>query len=343
MGAALCPGDGDNGKRDKRTMKVAIIGTAASGKTTFFKQMQILHRNGFDTTENQNFLRILRSNFYTGLKELVNSVETAGNKVSKQNKKNAKFFLEFTNIEDQISEEIIQQANELWADEAIQQVWEKRDSLPNFTIVNFDYIIKNIERLAGNDAIATNDDIVRCRQRTTGLSELDFPYGKNYFHLFDVGGQKPERKKWDIIAETHKPTAIIYFASLIDFDVPLLTEEGKSRMDESLEVWEECLNKEGFKNTTVILMLNKLDLFEDKIERVDMTQTYKKYKGGNDYDKAKAFILKMFEKKSLKTLHTEQKVYSHFTCAIDTNVMEKVFESITEQILRDRIGIVINI
>jgi len=322
----------------KKTIKVAILGTAASGKSTFFKQMQILNCDGFDETENQNYLRILRSNFYTGLKELVSSVETLGLQISNENEKHAKFFKDVTNVEGPISGEVIQQAQELWNDEAIRHAWEKRDSLPNFTIINFDYILKNIDRLSQQDAIATNDDIVRCRQRTTGLSEIEFPFGKHYFHLFDVGGQKPERRKWDVIANTHKPTSVLFFTSLVDYDIPLLSEEGKTRMDESLEVWEEILNKEEFENTTIILFLNKADLFEDKVERVSLSETFKDYKG-KDYQAALDFIKQYYLNKSQNTKHKTESIHVHTTCAIDTNVMQVVFESVTEEIFKQRLAL----
>jgi len=227
----------------------------------------------------------------------------------------------------------------------VKEIWEIRDSLPNFTIINFDYIIKNIDRLSQNDAVATNDDIVRCRQRTTGLSELEFPYEKNYFHMFDVGGQKPERRKWDVIAQTHKPTALLYFASLVDFDVPLLSGDQKeqTRMDESLEVWEALLNKEVFESTTIVLLLNKCDLFEDKIERVDLKDIFKKYKGGKDHLKARNFILEKFKRVATKSVHTEKKFYHYFTCAIDTTLVQNIFESLSEQILKDRLGEVLHV
>jgi len=318
-----------------------MIGTAASGKTTFFKQMQHLYKSEYDETENQNFLRILRNNFYTGLKELVNAVESSGNKVSKANKKNAKFFQEFSNVEGAISEEVIQQARDLWVDEEVQKVWEQRDSLPNFTIINFDYMMKNVDRFAQNDAVPKHEDVVRCRQRTTGLSDITFPYEKYYFHVFDIGWQKPERKKWDYIAETYKPTAVLYFASLVDWDIPLLTgDEGKSRLDESLEVWEECLNKDCFQNTTMILCLNKMDLFEDKIERVDLKETYPKFKGGagdEKLERAKDFILQLYMRSAHKTRHSKENIYHHFTCAIDTNLIGNVFENISQEIIWSRI------
>jgi len=253
-------------------------------------------------------------------------------------KKNAKFFKDVMNIEGPISDEVIQFARELWTDDVIVQVWEKRDSLPNFTIINFDYLLKNIDRLAQQDAIATNDDIVRCRQRTTGLSEVEFAFGKHYFHLFDVGGQKPERRKWDVIANTHKPTAVLFFTSLVDFDIPLMSEEGKSRMDESLEVWDDVLKKEEFENTTIILFLNKSDLFEDKIERVKLSDTFKDYKG-TDHQSALDFIKQLFLNKSQDTKHRMESLHVHNTCAIDTNVMQVVFESVTEEIFKQRLAL----
>jgi len=271
--------------------------------------MQILHNNGFDETENQNYLRILRSNFFTGMKELLASLEKSGLSVTKENKKAASFFLDYSNTDDLVTEESLQQAKELWADEAVQKTWEVRDSLPNFTIINFDYILKNMDRLSANDAEVNHDDILRCRQRTTGLSELNFPFEKNYFHIFDVGGQKPERRKWDVIAQKHNPTAVLYFASLIDFDIPLLADPDKnlSRMDESLEVWKALLKKECFATTTFILLLNKSDLFEDKVQRIDMSKTFENYTGGNDYEKACEFIKQKYIRIAKKSLHSEKK------------------------------------
>ncbi len=44
--------------------------------------------------------------------------------------------------------------------------------------------------------IPTNDDILRSRVRTTGIVENEFEISGNHFRMFDVGGQRNERKKW---------------------------------------------------------------------------------------------------------------------------------------------------
>jgi len=305
----------------------------------FFKQMQILYGNGFDENENDNYIRILRGNFINGIKELIQGAETLGREIGEANKKNVEFIKEFSYVEGPIADDVIEKVKEIWTDETIKGLWEMRDGLANLTVVNLDYIIQNIERLCANGAEASNDDIVRCRQRTTGLSEILFPYSKHYFHIFDVGGQKTERRKWDVLSTTQKPTAILFFSSLTDFDVPLLTEEGnRTRMDESIEVWEELLNKEELQNATIILFLNKSDLFEDKIARVNMSETFSDYAGEHSFEEATEYMKKKFISKANGTSHDPDNIHSHVTCAIDTEVMKKVFDSVSAEIFKQRLA-----
>ena len=42
----------------------------------------------------------------------------------------------------------------------------------------------------------TDQDILRTRLRTTGITETVFDLGNLTYRMFDVGGQRSERKKW---------------------------------------------------------------------------------------------------------------------------------------------------
>jgi len=326
--------------RNKKTIKVAILGTAASGKTTFFRQMHILWGSGFDSNENDNYIRILRSNFVSGMKELIQSCEELENNISKEYEDHVTLLKEYNYNEGAIPGDVMNGVKQLWEDQAIMNTWEKKDSLPNITIINFDYIVKQIDRLCEEGAVATNDDIVRCRQRTTGLGEIIFPYNKHYFHIFDVGGQKTERRKWDVLSTTQKPTAVLFFTSLIDFDIPLLTENSdETRMDESIEVWMELLDKEELQTSTIILLLNKCDLFEDKIKKVNMKDTFQDFDGDNDYDKGCEYIKKKFMTKAQENKkHDVENIHTHITCAIDTEIIKNVFEAVAGEIFKQRLA-----
>ena len=53
-----------------------------------------------------------------------------------------------------------------------------------------------MDRLFVKDYLPTDQDILRARLRTTGISETIFETGNFIYRMFDVGGQRSERKKW---------------------------------------------------------------------------------------------------------------------------------------------------
>lgn len=77
-----------NGPRYK-SIRVLILGIQSSGKSTFSKQMKILHCNGFRKSEISSYRIILIQNLFLGLKEILS---IARDKISKQNIKVIKNF-----------------------------------------------------------------------------------------------------------------------------------------------------------------------------------------------------------------------------------------------------------
>lgn len=78
----------------------------------------------------------------------------------------------------------------------------------------------NLDRLFANDYCPTDLDILYCRQRTTGISETKFADASSDLHyrLFDVGGQRSERRKW-IHLVFEDCTAILFLVALSGYDV----------------------------------------------------------------------------------------------------------------------------
>ena len=120
-------------------------------------------------------------------------------------------------------------------------------------------------------------------------SELYF----NYFHIFDVGGQRNERKKW--IHCFDNVTAVIFVASLSSYDESLLEDDSVIVMHETLSLFEEICNSRWFESTSFILFLNKRDLFEEKIAVKPLADCFPEYDGSSDFDESYAFIKREFE------------------------------------------------
>ena len=54
----------------------------------------------------------------------------------------------------------------------------------------------SIDRIAAGDYIPNDQDVLRSRVKTTGITETTFIIGDLTYRMFDVGGQRSERKKW---------------------------------------------------------------------------------------------------------------------------------------------------
>jgi hypothetical protein len=82
-----------------------------------------------------------------------------------------------------------------------------------------------VRRIADPAYVPEEADVLRARTKTTGISETRFNMGQLSIHMFDVGGQRSERKKWIHCFEA--VTSIIFCVALSEYDQVLLEESGQ--------------------------------------------------------------------------------------------------------------------
>jgi guanine nucleotide-binding protein G(i) subunit alpha len=88
-------------------------------------------------------------------------------------------------------------------------------------------------------------------------------------------------------------------------------------------------------DTSIILFLNKKDLFAEKIKKSPLTACFPEYTGENNYDEAGTYIQVQFE--NLNGRNNEKEIYTHFTCATDTNNIIFVFDAVTDVIIKNNL------
>jgi len=181
--------------------------------------------------------------------------------------------------------------------------------------------------------LPTQQDVLRSRVRTTGIVENEFEIDGNKFKMFDVGGQRNERKKWIHCFEN--VTAVLFVAAISEYDQVLYEDENTNRMMEALNLFEEICNSRWFHDTSMILFLNKRDLFAEKIVKVPLTVCFPDYDGENTYEAGSEFLKHQFESKN----HNDDKViYTHITCATDTDNIAAVFNAVKDIIIRQSLN-----
>ncbi len=67
--------------------------------------------------------------------------------------------------------------------------------------------------------------------------------------------------------------------ALSEYDQVLLEENGQNRMQESLVLFESVINSRWFLRTSVILFLNKIDIFKQKLPKVPLVNYFPEYTG----------------------------------------------------------------
>jgi hypothetical protein len=102
-------------------------------------------------------------------------------------------------------------------------------------------------------------------------------------------------------------------------------------MEDSLQLFESISNNRWFVKTSIILFLNKKDLFEDKIKKKPLSVCFPEFEDSKSCEEAKEFIKKKFVELAPKG----KTIYTHFTCATDISNIEFVFLSVSDIILRN--------
>ena len=132
--------------------------------------------------------------------------------------------------------------------------------------------------------------------------------------IVDVGGQRAERKKWFSCFED--VTAVIYCASLSGYDESMYEDEMANVMWDSLDVFEEhVIKNRWFIETSVILFLNKVDIFHEKIEIVPITVCFDDFPNdGNPNGKDE--VLQFIKHKYHARNNSEKQIYTHVCCLL---------------------------
>jgi len=314
---------------EKQINKLLLLGAGESGKSTLFKQMITIYGKGFPETERAGYTSIIFNNIMTSMKMLCKQSAQFG-PVSKDNER-ALRLIDDLKGDEEINEQLGAQIAALWTDSGVQATYGQRTQ---FQLTDSSkYFFDKIGEVSKSGYLPTQQDVLRSRVRTTGIVENDFEIDGNKFKMFDVGGQRNERKKWIHCFEG--VTAVLFVAAISEYDQVLYEDENMNRMVEALNLFEEICNSRWFSKTSMILMLNKRDLFAEKIVRTPLTVCFPDYDGENSYDAGADFLKKQFESKN----HNDEKaVYTHITCATDTDNVTAVFNAVKDIIIRQSLA-----
>jgi len=303
-------------------VKLLLLGAGDSGKSTFVKQLKVLHKDGFSATELAKFQGVLQENCLTAMQRILqcNSVQ-----VPKNLKKDKEVVLESGELS-----ECYKNIQTLWESKIIKDAYFGRSQLNIQVPSTADYFFNNAERFAEENFQPTPEDLFRAKLKSTGITEIVFDINKTEFTVVDVGGQRSERRKW--LHCFDDVTSVIFLAALDEYDMTLEEDNITNRLEESLRLFGEVTGSTFFQPVSWILFLNKCDVFEEKIKKIPLNQYFKDIsdKEPMNFETSCMYIQKKYEKK-----FKGSQLYHFVTCAIDTENCKRVFDSVRDTVIQN--------
>lgn len=222
----------------------------------------------------------------------------------------------------------------LWQSNTMKKVWAKR-AMANVIDGHKEYL-QDLSRLSSPDYRPSAQDILLARVRTTQVVMERYRIDSIDFEMYDVGGQRSERRKWlDCFDEVD---AVIFVAALSEYDQTLAEAKRTNRMVEALELFRSVCNNRAFRDTSIMLFLNKKDIFAEKIMYSDIAtqRPFSDYAGDRrDFDQGVLYFIQKFKDCLVEDEFSDN--FIHVTCATDTNNMEFVLDSTKTIIMTDNL------
>ena len=314
---------------EQNKVKLLLLGAGESGKSTIFKQMKIIYGVGFSEEEREQYKRYVFSNIIEAMKAICEACDSFGMKAEIQSPESYAVLMS-TSLGDEMNEALGAHVEVLWRDPAIQRAWGRRNEYQ--VIETTKAYFERIQQIAAFGYIPSQEDVLLARVRTSGIVEEKYQIDGTIFEMYDVGGQRNERKKW--IHCFDEVNAVIFVAALSEYDQVLFEDDTTNRMKEAILLFDDICNNRWFVDTSMILFLNKRDLFEDKVRQKPITsiEEFKDdYEGDPcSYDDGVAY----FERKFRDVNHKGKNIYVHVTCATDSDNVQFVFRAAKEIILK---------
>ncbi|KAJ5103364.1 hypothetical protein N7532_003893 [Penicillium argentinense] len=324
-------------KSDKKTMdrtiKILLLGAGESGKSTIIKQMRIIHSRGFPEEERHQTRAVIYSNIVIAFKVLLEIMNAENIDFESEKTQPLADLLDKTEADvgsdEAFSDLKVRDAMRgMWKDSGVQQAVARGHEFALHD--NLVYFYDSLDRIFAPGWLPDNQDMLQARLRTTGITETLFELGQMSFRMMDVGGQRSERKKWIHCFEGVQ--CLLFMVALSGYDQCLVEDQNANQMHEAMMLFESLVNGEWFKRKPIILFLNKMDLFKDKLAISPISKHFPDYTGPDtDFEAAYRYFAERF--RGINRI-PDREIYIHKTNATDTQLLKVTMDSVQDMIIQ---------
>lgn len=122
----------------RRTVKILLLGAGESGKSTFLKQMRIIHGDDFDEEQVREYKQTIYLNIVKGMRVLIDARDKLGLPWEDEaNVKHAHFVFSYDNskIDESVFQDYVEPIRKLWKDSGIMAAFDRRREFQLVSII----------------------------------------------------------------------------------------------------------------------------------------------------------------------------------------------------------------
>ncbi|KAH9926690.1 guanine nucleotide binding protein, alpha subunit [Fomitopsis serialis] len=212
----------------------------------------------------------------------------------------------------------------LWNDDTIRALLQvqgvRLEDQPGF-------FLDSLERVTSPRYVPTDEDILRARLKTLGVTEYRFAIKEGTiggitrdWRVFDVGGHRslvsvalPSLTAWAPYFDDMN--AILFLAPISCFDQMLEEDSTVNRLEDSVLLWKTIVSNPLLAKTSIVLFLNKVDIFKAKLEAgIKLSKFILSYGDrSNDYESTSTYLKRKFAQIHKDRSPEPRMFYCHFT------------------------------
>jgi GTPase SAR1 family protein len=360
----VCGSKGQGKKKEDRNIepqeieeqgpvKLLLLGAGETGKSTLFKQIGLLYGLNPVLQNGDDIRKIIRQNIVDAMSVLARHAdmldESFSTRITSEAAKAAKTELlsmlmcwdnnhSGDNLEsDHIRTMVLEDLKTLWVEPGIRKALTLK-SMFNLSFDNLPYFMEKVDEVFTRNYSPSVEDVLRCRTRTTGINEIQFDMDATHiqelgltfpnlsFRLIDVGGQRGERRKW--LRFLDNIDGIIFMSAISGYDEKMFEDENSLRLNEDLAVFADVCKNSWSKKVSVLLLLNKKDVFQNKFNAARFKQVYPQFQGAT-VPEACEFLKKEFESKNTRR---SCDVTTKVTSVLDAEEVSEIFSHLIKEV-----------
>uniref|UniRef100_A0A1I8AEI3 G-protein alpha subunit n=1 Tax=Steinernema glaseri TaxID=37863 RepID=A0A1I8AEI3_9BILA len=321
--------DVEDETQESATLRLLLLGAAESGKTTLLEQIRMVCNQDFSEMELFHRKSFIYANIVHSMKCILAFMKKQGMDFANPiNKEHADIVT--TRLENHycpFNEEQYRAIESLWKDANVQLAYDRRGEYNLNDSAK--YFFENLPRINNVEFQPTPQDLIMTYVPTIGVQNVIFSAKNQSFQLFDMGGQKIDRRKWATMYDGID--AIFFCMAISEYDQMMVEDQSTNRLQDSLNLLGKISSEPKFLSTPIFLFLNETDVFYEKLKRVPLAKYITDFTGTTEKE-----ALQCVEAKARERCSKHQGImHVYYTCAINQSEMAKTLDKVFKKLLKE--------